>query len=231
MDRTQQMRLAEALVFAAAEPVSERAIAQRLPEDADIGALMADLAAVYENRGVKLSRVGAGWAFRTAPDLAGLLQIERTESRKLSRAAVETLAIIAYHQPVTRAEIEEIRGVSQSKGTLDVLLEAKWIRPGRRRRTPGRPVTWLTTEAFLDSFGLESLRDLPGTKELREAGFLDARPAIQAFRAEDADAVEDDSDEAPLSEFEPLEEDEVLLGDDMPDVEDLEPAGDTKEKA
>jgi segregation and condensation protein B len=223
MDRNQQLRLVEALVFAAGEPVSERAVAQRLPDEADAAGLLAELASIYENRGVRLVHVGSGWAFRTAPDLAGLLQIEKTESRKLSRAAVETLAIVAYHQPVTRAEIEEIRGVSQSKGTLDVLLEAKWVRPGRRRRTPGRPVTWLTTEHFLDSFGLESLRDLPGTKELRAAGFLDARPAIQAFRAEDAEALEDEDEAAP-SEFEPLEEDEILLGDAMPDEDDLEPA-------
>lgn len=228
MDRNQQLRLVEALVFAAAEPVAERAIAQRLPDDADVPGLLAELAAVYENRGVHLAHIGNGWAFRTAPDLAGLLQIETTESRKLSRAAIETLAIIAYHQPVTRAEIEEIRGVSQSKGTLDVLLEAKWIRPGRRRRTPGRPVTWLTTEHFLDSFGLASLRDLPGTKELRAAGFLDARPAIQAFRAEDSEAIEEAADEPAPSEFEPLDEDELLLGDDMPDEDDLEPVAEEK---
>ena len=228
MDRNQQLRLVEALVFAAAEPVSERAIAQRLPDDADVSALLAELASVYENRGVRLSHAGNGWAFRTAPDLAGLLQIEKTESRKLSRAAIETLAIVAYHQPVTRAEIEEIRGVSQSKGTLDVLLEAKWIRPGRRRRTPGRPVTWLTTEHFLDNFGLESLRDLPGTKELRAAGFLDARPAIQAFRAEDTEETATEDDDPAPSEFEPLEEDEVLLGDEMPDEDDLEPAANDK---
>lgn len=226
MERNQQLRLVEALVFAAAEPVTERAIAQRLPEEADVSALLAELAAIYENRGVHLKQVGSGWAFRTAPDLAGLLQIEKTETRKLSRAAIETLAIVAYHQPVTRAEIEEIRGVSQSKGTLDVLLEAKWIRPGRRRRTPGRPVTWLTTEHFLDSFALESLRDLPGTKELRAAGFLDARPAIQAFRAEDTESLESEEEAPPPDGYEPLEADEILLGDEMPDEDDLEPASD-----
>ncbi len=183
------LRLIEALIFASDKPVEEARLADRLPEGSDIGEVMATLKAAYEARGVNLVRVGKAWAFRTAPDLAGSLVIERERRRKLSRAAVETLAVVAYHQPVTRAEIEEIRGVTQSKGTVDVLLEAGWIKPGRRRQTPGRPVTWMTTVEFLDHFGLESLKDLPGAAELRAAGFLDSRPAIQAYRA---DASESD---------------------------------------
>ena len=188
-DRVNAARLVEALIFASDKPVDEARLASRLPEGGDISQVMADLKAAYENRGVNLVRVGKAWAFRTAPDLAESLVIERERRRKLSRAAVETLAVVAYHQPVTRAEIEEIRGVTQSKGTLDVLLEAGWIKPGRRRQTPGRPVTWMTTVEFMDHFGLESLRDLPGAAELKAAGFLDSRPAIQAYRTEDADGL------------------------------------------
>jgi segregation and condensation protein B len=144
---------------------------------------MAELQGLYANRGVTLSRVGHGWAFRTAEDLTPLMKIERKVARKLSRAALETLAIVAYHQPITRAEIEEIRGVSLSKGTLDTLLEAGWVRPRGRRRTPGRPVTWCTTDEFLDHFGLESRDDLPGIEELKAAGLLDTRPALTALTA------------------------------------------------
>ena len=147
-----------------------------------------------------------------APDLGARLQIERDASRKLSRAAIETLAIVAYHQPITRAEVENIRGVAVNRGTLDVLLEAGWIKPGRRREVPGRPVTWLTTEGFLDHFGLESLKDLPGVKELRAAGLLDTRPAISIYseRAHDDDVDADDAGEgSPDAEIEPLVEDEA----------------------
>ncbi len=205
------VRLIEALIFASDKPVEEVKLADRLPEGAEIVEVMADLKTSYEGRGVNLVRVGKAWAFRTAPDLAGSLVIEREQRRKLSRAAVETLAVVAYHQPVTRSEIEEVRGVTQSKGTLDVLLEAGWIKPGRRRQTPGRPVTWVTTADFLDHFGLESLRDLPGGAELKAAGFLDSRPAIQAHRAEDPEAT------LPLGDPE-------SEGDDVPDLEEESPA-------
>ncbi len=180
-DRFQQLRLLEALLFASAEPLGRGQIQRHLPEGADLDALMADLASFYANRGVNLVRLGDRWALRTAADLAPLMQIEKAVMRKPSRAAVETLAIIAYHQPVTRAEVEEIRGVELSRGTLDTLLEAGWIKPRGRRRTPGRPVTWGTTGAFLDHFGLESLEALPGVAELKAAGLLDTRPAVMAL--------------------------------------------------
>lgn len=180
----EHIRILEAIIFASAEPVPEEALAAHLPEGTDLRALLRTLQDQYRPRGVNLMRAGPRWSFRTAPDLAGSLRIEREEPRKLSRAAVETLATIAYHQPVTRAEIEEIRGVTQSRGSLDVLLDAGWIKPGKRRETPGRPMTWLTTEKFLDHFGLESLKDLPGIDELKAAGLLDPRPAVQAIRGE-----------------------------------------------
>ena len=169
------MRMAEAIVFAAAEPVSEKALAQRLPEGVNVAAVMEELSRVYDRRGVNLVRVGDAWAFRTAGDLAFLMSRDAVQQKKLSRAALEVLAIIAYHQPVTRAEIEEIRGVETSKGTLDTLMESAWVRMRGRRRTPGRPVTYGTTEAFLDHFGLEEIRDLPGIDELKGAGLLSSR--------------------------------------------------------
>lgn len=169
------LRIAEALVFASAEPVQEKRIAEKLPDGIDVAQVMARLQATYASRGVNLVRVGDAWAFRTAADLSFLIRQEQTEVRKLSRAGLEVLAIIAYHQPVTRAEIEEIRGVATSKGTLDVLLETGWVRMRGRRRTPGRPVTYGTTAAFLDHFGLEELRDLPGMDELKGAGLLSNR--------------------------------------------------------
>ena len=207
-DRFQLLRLLEALLFACAEPLSPDQIRRHLPEDADLDALLAELASLYANRGVNLTRVGESWALRTAPDLAPLMQIERAVVRKPSRAAVETLAIIAYHQPVTRAEIEEIRGVALSRGSLDTLLEAGWIRPKGRRRSPGRPVTWGTTEAFLDHFGLDSLEALPGVADLKAVGLLDRRPAIAALGAQGrfpgpGEVTEDAGDEA-------LEENETL---------------------
>jgi segregation and condensation protein A len=177
------LRLVEALLFASAEPVTRDALARHVPEDTDLDALLDRLQSDYEGRGIALVRVGKRWAFRTAEDLAGRLKIETESQRKLSRAAIETLAIIAYHQPVTRGEIEEIRGVALSKGTLDTLLEASWVGPKGRRRTPGRPVTWGTTDAFLDHFGLENLDALPGLAELKAAGLLDTRPAIAALNA------------------------------------------------
>ena len=177
----QHLRLLEAVLFASAEPLSERELAQRLPEDAAIPELLAALKADYADRGVNLVRAGKTWAFRTSQDLAAVLSRDKLTERRLSRAALETLAIIAYHQPVTRAEIEEIRGVQLSKGTLDVLFDQGWIRPKGRRQTPGRPVTWGTTDTFLDHFGLESLAELPGVDELKLTGLLDARPAIQIY--------------------------------------------------
>jgi len=180
-DRLHLLRLIEALFFASAEPLGLDQIKRHLPEGADAEELLADLVSRYANRGVNLIRIGNRWAMRTAPDLAGLMQIERAVVRKPSRAAVETLAIVAYHQPLTRGEIEEIRGVALSRGTLDTLLEAGWIKPKGRRRTPGRPVTWGTSEAFLDHFGLESLEALPGVAELKAAGLIDTRPAISAL--------------------------------------------------
>jgi len=175
----QHVRMAEALLFAAVEPLDEATLRARLPEGADVPAVLAALAERYEGRGVTLRRFAERWTFVTAPDLAFLLQQHRDVARKLSRAAVETLAIIAFHQPVTRAEVEEVRGVALSKGTLDVLLEAGWVRMRGRRRTPGRPVTYGTTDAFLIHFGLESLQDLPGVEELKAAGLLDPQTRAQ----------------------------------------------------
>ncbi|WP_412762991.1 SMC-Scp complex subunit ScpB [Rhizobium skierniewicense] len=168
-------RIAEALVFASAQPVSEAFIAERLPKGVDVAALMWKLKGLYSERGVNLIQVGGQWAFRTAGDLSFVSRMDEKEQKKLSRAALEVLAIIAYHQPVTRAEIEEIRGVQTSRGTLDVLMEAGWVRFRGRRRTPGRPVTMGTTVDFLDHFGLEELRDLPGLDELKGAGLLSGR--------------------------------------------------------
>lgn len=175
-DPAQQERMVEAILFASATPVSLRELTQRMPPGSDPAVALAGLAQRYQGRGVSLVRVGEAWAFRTAADLGFLMNRETVEHKKLSRAAIETLAIVAYHQPVTRAEIEEIRGVAVSRGTIDQLLELEWIRLGRRRMTPGRPVTFIVTESFLDHFGLEAARDLPGLKELRAAGLLDNRP-------------------------------------------------------
>ncbi len=173
----EQERMVEAILFALPEPVTLAELQARLPHGCDPAEALVHLKKRYEGRGVTLVRIGDAWAFRTAPDLGFLMARETVETRKLSRAAIETLAIIAYHQPVTRAEIEEIRGVAVSRGTVDQLLELDWIRLGRRRMSPGRPVTFVVTEGFLDHFGLESARDLPGLKELRAAGLLDNRPA------------------------------------------------------
>lgn len=175
------VRLLEAVMFASSEPVSERSLIHRLPEGVNVKPLLRELCSFYDGRGVHLVRRGGSWAFRTAPDLGQRLNLEVEVSRKLSRAAIETLAIIAYHQPVTRAEIEEIRGVSLSKGTLDLLFEEGWIKPRGRRDTPGRPMQWGTTDNFLDHFGLESVSQLPGLKELRAMGLLDSRPAMEAY--------------------------------------------------
>lgn len=172
----EHLRMTEALLFAAAEPLSEEALKTSLPEGANVAACISELKQLYEGRGVQLVCVAEKWQFRTAPDLAFLLRKEKPEQKKLSRAAIETLAIIAYHQPVTRAEIEDIRGVMLSKGTLDTLMEVGWIKIRGRKRTPGRPVTYGTTEAFLVQFGLENISHLPGMEELKAAGFLEAVP-------------------------------------------------------
>ena len=196
-DHAQHLRLLEALIFAGAQALDEKDLAERLPNDADVARLLADLAELYANRGVNLVKVAGGYAFRTAPDLAEKLKIERPVTRKLSRASVETLAIIAYHQPVTRAEIEQVRGVGLSKGTLDLLFEQNWIKPMGRRRAPGKPVTWGTTDFFLEHFGLPSLDDLPGQEELKAAGLLDARSQPPIFRPEEPDLpLEPTEDEA-----------------------------------
>ena len=172
----EQERMVEAILFASADPVSIADLTARMPHGCDPAEALAYLRKRYDGRGVTVLRIGDAWAIRTAPDLGFLMQKETVETRKLSRAAIETLAIVAYHQPVTRAEIEEIRGVSVSRGTVDQLIEMEWIRFGRRKMTPGRPVTFVVTERFLDHFGLETARDLPGLKELRAAGLLDNRP-------------------------------------------------------
>jgi segregation and condensation protein B len=171
--RAEELRILEALLFAADEPLDDKALAARLPAGVDVRALLTQLQKEYVPRGVNLVRVGGKWSLRTAGDLAWLLTRETVTTKKLSRAAIETLAIVAYHQPVTRAEIEEIRGVTTSKGTLDVLLETGWIRLRGRRKAPGRPVTYGTTEAFMSHFGLDALADLPGVDELKGAGLID----------------------------------------------------------
>ncbi|MEM8631771.1 MAG: SMC-Scp complex subunit ScpB [Pseudomonadota bacterium] len=190
----EQMRMVEAILFASAEPMTARDIEARLPHGSHAVEALVHLKKSYDGRGVNVTRVGDAWAIRTAPDLGFLMRHETVETRKLSRAAIETLAIVAYHQPVTRAEIEEIRGVSVSRGTVDQLIELDWIRFGRRRMTPGRPVTFVVTQQFLDHFGLESARDLPGLKELRAAGLLENRPTPEGGLSAGESADEEDDD-------------------------------------
>ncbi len=201
-ERFQHLRALEALLFAAREPMTGKELQENLPTLPDIPELLEELADLYANRGVVLQRVGRAYAFRTAPDLAYLFSRTKKVERKLSRAAIESLAVIAYHQPVTRAEIEEVRGVALSKGTLDVLLEAGWIHPRGRRNSPGRPVLWGTTQTFLDHFGLENLTSLPGLEELKAAGLLDTRPAITALgeRAGLFDVAEPEGEAEPLAQ-------------------------------
>ena len=176
-DLSEQERMVEAILFASAEPVSLHEMVSRMPHGSEPIAALENLQKRYQGRGVEVKEIDRAWAIRTSPDLSFLMLRETVETRKLSRAAIETLAIIAYHQPVTRAEIEEIRGVAVSRGTIDQLLELEWIKLGRRRQTPGRPATFVVTNLFLDHFGLENARDLPGLKELRAAGLLDNRAA------------------------------------------------------
>ncbi|MGH1418366.1 MAG: SMC-Scp complex subunit ScpB [Hyphomicrobiaceae bacterium] len=221
-DRGEKLRILEALLFAAAEPLDEAYLAQHLSEDDDIAALLDELKGFYAGRGIHLTRVSGRWAFRTAPDLAYLLERYAKAERRLSKAALETMAIIAYHQPVTRAEIEEIRGVSTSKGTIDVLLETGWIRPRGRRRAPGRPVTYGTTRDFLDHFGLDQVGDLPGLSELRGAGLLDGQlppgfsvpaPTDVAALMPDELPLEEDDEDTKQGEFSLTEDDGNEFGD------------------
>jgi segregation and condensation protein B len=204
--RAEELRLLEAMLFASAEPLDEKSLAARLPQGIDVRAALLCLQEEYAARGVNLVRVGGKWSFRTASDLSWLLSKETVEARKLSRAAIETLAIIAYHQPVTRAEIEEIRGVTTSKGSVDVLLETGWIRPRGRRKAPGRPVTYGTSEAFLSHFGLDAVADLPGLEELKGSGLLDGRlpPGFSVPMPSDDPALREDE--------EPLEPADLDLG-------------------
>jgi segregation and condensation protein B len=216
-DRAHLLRVIEALLFAASEPVTSEALAQSLPEGADIRGLLEELQRHYAGRGVNVAQVAGKWTIRTAGDLSFLLRREASEQKRLSRAALETLAIVAYHQPVTRAEIEDIRGVAISKGTLDTLMEVGWVKMRGRKRTPGRPVTYGTTESFLRHFGLNELLDLPGLLELKGAGLLDAnlppdfdvpQPRIGDELAEDEDPLEDASDEQAALEMDLPEEGE-----------------------
>ena len=194
-------RLLEALLFASSEPLSTSSLHERMPEGADVGGLLMEIQKEYEERGVNLIEMQGQWAFRTAVDLAEDLTIEKQVTKKLSRAAMETLAIVAYHQPVTRPEIENIRGVTTHKGTIDTLMEMGWVKPGRRRETLGRPLTWVTTTTFLDHFSLESVMDLPGMDEMKASGLLDRRPAIETIYQEELfsgqeseDSVEEEQD-------------------------------------
>ncbi|MFK7764904.1 MAG: SMC-Scp complex subunit ScpB [Roseobacter sp.] len=198
----EQERMVEAILFATAEPVSISELTARMPHGSDPAEALLHLRRRYEGRGINLSKVGDAWAMRTAPDLGFLMHRETVETRKLSRAAIETLSIIAYHQPVTRAEIEEIRGVSVSRGTVDQLLEMEWIRFGRRKMTPGRPITFVVTSEFLDHFGLESARDLPGLKELRAAGLLENRPPPGALPTGAQEVDDEESTEGQSELFE-----------------------------
>ncbi len=210
--QTLHLRMLEAMLFASDRPLDATVLKERLPETANLDQLLAELADHYDGRGVVLKKIADGWAFRTADDLAFLLQAETAEQRRLSRAALETLSIVAYHQPATRAEIEQIRGVSTSRGTLDVLLETGWIRLRGRRRTPGRPVTYGTTPEFLEHFNLESIVDLPGLDELKGAGLLNSTlmPGAAMPMPNDDPDLSDDED--------PLEDDlfapDVVLDDD-----------------
>ena len=198
----EQIRMVEAILFASSAPVTVNELKSRMPQGSDPESALSELKLHYRTRGVNLVKVGNGWAIRTSADLSFLMRKEIVETRKLSRAAVETLAIIAYHQPVTRLEIEEIRGVGVSKGTVDLLLEMDWIKFGRRKMTPGRPITFVVTQHFLDHFGLESAKDLPGLRELKSAGLLEStipnmKDSVADMNKEDAD-LSDNTDQPEL---------------------------------
>lgn len=206
LDEAQQLRLIEAILFASAEPVTYEMLEQQLGKQADIGSLLMELKSHYVARGINLVEIDGSWSFRTAGDLAPLMKITRQPRRKLPRAAAEVLAIIAYHQPVTRAEIESIRGVETSKSTLDILLETGWIRPGKRRETPGRPLTWNTTTEFLSHFNIADLHELPGIDDLKAAGLLDARPVMASLprEKEESEAARDEDDFAEWMDEAPM---------------------------
>jgi segregation and condensation protein B len=229
-DRREKLRVLEALLFAATEPLDARALAQHLAPEDDVASFLQELQSEYAGRGVNLVRVAGKWAFRTASDLGYLLEHHRHEERRLSRAALETLAIIAYHQPATRAEIEEIRGVTTSKGTLDVLMETGWIRMRGRRRAPGRPVTYGTTDAFLRHFGFDSLADLPGLAELKGAGLLDANLPPGFTVPDPRDLAQLQQDELPLDavedDGEPIDEGGQDCSAHDSDTDALDRAGD-----
>jgi len=230
LDHFLQLRILEAMLFSASEPVDEKHLRDRMPDGSDVKALLEELSGIYANRGVHLQKIGKGWAFRTAEDLAPYLRVENVVSRRLSRAAIETLAIIAYHQPITRAEVEEMRGVALSRGTLDLLLEVGWIRPRGRRRTAGRPVTWGTSEGFLDHFGLESVDALPGVDELKAAGLLERKPGFGPLSAMREQPTVDEEDEAELTEDEKsvmeAELDSMDGSDDIGDGDEFEDTAD-----
>ncbi len=215
MSDEQNIRILEALLFASAEPVSVKELHERMPDGADVGGALMSLQEQYKTRGVNLLEIDGHWAFRTAADLGDVLEIRREAQRKLSRAAMETLAIIAYHQPVTRPEIENIRGVATHKGTLDALMEMDWVKPGRRREVAGRPLTWVTTSKFLDHFSMNSLMDLPGIEDLKASGLLDRRPAIDAIPSSGSlfDGIESEASE---------EADDEISYEDSADNEDAE---------
>ncbi|KAB2941248.1 SMC-Scp complex subunit ScpB [Hyphomicrobium sp.] len=224
-DHRAKLRILEALLFAAAEPLDEAKLASHLAEGEDIGVLIEELRAFYAGRGVNLVRVAGKWAFRTAEDLAYLLERYATQERRLSKAALETLSIVAYHQPVTRAEIEEVRGVTTSAGTLDILLETGWVRLRGRRRAPGRPVTYGTTDAFLSHFGLESIKDLPGLAELRASGLLDGNLPPDFAVPEPADVAALMPDEMPLEAGEGDDDEPADDGEERADDDSLPPSG------
>ena len=220
-ERAEYLRMLEALLFAAVEPLDEATLAERLPKSVDVQELITELQESYASRGVNLVKRANCWMFQTAPDLAFLLQREVEQERRLSRAGQETLAIVAYHQPVTRAEIEEIRGVSVSKGTLDVLMETSWVRPVGRRQTPGRPVTYGVTDEFLVHFGLESVKDLPGVEELKAAGLLDADlppefSLVEGALSEGEDAEKEDDGQMDIEDLTNVIEEDEWPDDDGP---------------
>jgi segregation and condensation protein B len=220
-DEDRNVRILEALLFASAAPLSTKELYERMPKGSDVGHALMTLQEEYKERGVKLVELDGQWAFRTATDIADALIIEKNVERKLSRAAMETLAIIAYHQPVSRPEIENIRGVATHKGTLDALMELGWIKPGKRREVIGRPLTWVTTTAFLDHFSLESVTDLPGIEDLKASGLLDRRPAIEAIPTGDLfdEALEEDREEEDSDAEEDSDDSEDDFEDDDADDE------------
>jgi segregation and condensation protein B len=228
-DRREKLRVLEALLFAASEPLDEARLASHVTEGDDVPALLADLQAFYAGRGIHLVRVSGKWAFRTAEDLSYLLERHAKEERRLSKAALETLAIIAYHQPVTRAEVEEIRGVSTSGGTLDILLETGWVRPRGRRRAPGKPITYGTTDQFLNHFSLDNIKDLPGLADLKGAGLLDSALPPGFTLPEPTDVAALMKDELPLEADEPDEDQQGEMELDLPEEDEAaKPDGDNQ---